>query len=137
MASGRGVAYALWRRVEDERVAQAMSKSRLAEAAGLPRSTIDNLETSTRPPQPRIVHALADALGIPRGAAEELAGLRRAQRPGGATDSRVRAAIEASDTYDERQKEVLLNLIDVLDEANRGRPDLRVVPQTGDAGNAG
>lgn len=111
-----GVAYRFWWRMEAARTALEMSKTELAAVSGIPRSTFDNLQTSTRPPQARIVHALADALSIPRDEADELAGLR----PGAvnATDSGVVAAIETSNVYSDEQKQLLLDLIRTIDQAN-------------------
>lgn len=119
-----GVAQRFWLRVEQQRVELGWTKDRLSvETAGhtadgkvIPRSTIDNLRTSSRAPQPRIVHALADALKIDRKEAEVLAGLIPATRPD--TQS-VRQAIETSATFSLAQKRALLETIDAMEAANR------------------
>jgi transcriptional regulator with XRE-family HTH domain len=114
---GRGVAYRLWRRVEEARVERQWTKVELADAAGLPRSTIDRLQYSTRAPQPRIVHALADAIGLGRREAEQMAGVVPGEDAIG--DEDVREAITNSPYYDDKQKETLLNLVDMFNSANR------------------
>ncbi len=118
------MAYGFWLRLEQARYEQRLSKADLHERTGIARTTIDNLQTSTRPPQPRIVHALADALGIDRTEAARLAGLLPTQHDP-AVD--VRAAIAASTAYTPQQKEALLATVDVFDQANRtgGRRDVR------------
>lgn len=119
-----GVAQRFWLRVEQQRVELGWTKDRLsvetaahtADGKVIPRSTIDNLRTSSRAPQPRIVHALADVLGIDRKEAEVLAGLIPATRPD--TQS-VRQAIETSTTFSLAQKRALLETIDAMEAANR------------------
>lgn len=120
-----GVAQAFWLRIERERIKAGWTKDRLStETAGhtgdgrpIPRSTIDNLRTSTRAPQPRIVHALADAVKLDRGEAEELAGLiPPTVRPG---QMSVRQAIEASPLFSDAQKRALLETVDAMEAANR------------------
>lgn len=121
--SGGGVAYAFWLRVEQERADKGWSKTELAEAATrragpgsrIHRPTIDNLRTGTRAPQPRIVNALADALGIERHEAHQLAGIVDAPRGDSAN---VREAVEFSTAYTDAQKQMLLELVDALDAAN-------------------
>ena len=109
------MAYPFWARVEDERATKGWNKAELAERVGLPRSTIDNLKTGTRAPQPRIVNALADAVGLDRAQAHQLAGIV----PAKADDSAdVRRAIEASTAYTETQKRLLLETVDALDAIN-------------------
>jgi hypothetical protein len=117
------VAYALWARVEQERASKGWSKTELADEATrkagsgqrIHRPTIDNLRTSTRAPQPRIVNALADALGIDRTEAHQLAGIG-APAPDETAD--VRAAIRKSRAYSDAQKQMLLEMVDALDAAN-------------------
>lgn len=117
MAQRRGVAHDFWLLIERARVERGLTKLELSEAAGIPRPTIDNLRTSTRPPQPRIVHALADAVDVDRTEAAQLAGLL----PRTSTDGiSVRDAILASPSYTAAQKDALLAMVDVLDEANQG-----------------
>lgn len=52
-----------------------MTKTRVAEIAGLPRATIDRWQDQPRPPLPASVIKVADALGINRGEALRLAGI--------------------------------------------------------------
>lgn len=121
-----GIAQRFWLRVEQERVAKGMTKEALSTATArhtpdgkvIPRSTIDNLRTTTRPPQPRIVFAIADALGLDRTEAAELAGVLPART---ADDIDVRRAIESSPTFTAVQKTALLELVDAMDAANRAR----------------
>src|SRR4051794_31731589 len=113
-----GVAYSLWRRIEDKRLELSWTKTQLSEAAGLPRSTFNDLERTTRPPQPRIVHAYADAVGLDRVEAERLAGLRPIDNGAGAGVS-VREAIQRSDTLTPDNKRTLLSVLDALEAANR------------------
>ncbi|HEX6681665.1 MAG TPA: helix-turn-helix transcriptional regulator [Candidatus Limnocylindrales bacterium] len=111
----RGVAYPFWVRVEDERAAKGWNKAELAERVRLPRSTIDNLKTGSRAPQPRIVNALADALDIDRSEAHQLAGIVPTKADQSAD---VRRAIETSTAYTETQKQMLLETVDALDAIN-------------------
>ncbi|MFG2038064.1 hypothetical protein [Dactylosporangium sp. NPDC048998] len=119
---GKGVAYSFWLAVEQERAAQGLTKmdlwNLLKERAGdgptPARSTIDNLRDSTRAPQPRIVHALADTLGIDREEARRMAGLAPSQPMPGVT---VRSAIEASTEYTKDEKQALLTFIDAIERA--------------------
>lgn len=124
--SGAGVAYAFWLRVEQERAEKGWSKTELAEAATrratsgsrIHRPTIDNLRTSTRAPQPRIVNAIADALGIERAEAHQLAGIVDPPRGGSVS---IREAIEQSGTMTDGQKQMLLDMVDALDAANAAK----------------
>lgn len=117
---GRGVAYRFWLRIERERADQGMTKTDLwnamkARAGDGPspaRSTMDNLRDSTRAPQPRIVRALAEVLGIPWQEAQELAGL---VPPATSAEVDVRDAIARSEVYNDAEKNALLGLLDVLD----------------------
>jgi hypothetical protein len=121
----KGVAFRFWVRVERERNDQGMTKlglwnamkTRAGDGPTPARTTIDNLATSTRAPQPRIVRALADALGIPWQEAQELAGL---VPPATSPTVDVRDAIARSDLYTKQEKAALLGLIDVFD-ATRDR----------------
>jgi hypothetical protein len=124
---GKGVAYPLWLRVEQERIRLGLTKMELwqrmkaaapDDAPAVSRGTIDNLRDSTRAPQPRIVHALADALGIDRDEAAQLAGLVPSALSG---NTSVRESIVASSVYTDAEKQVLLGLLDVLDAA-KGQP---------------
>lgn len=91
-------------------------KARAGDGPSPARSTIDNLRDSTRAPQPRIVRALADVLGIDWQEAQELAGLIP---PATSPAADVRDAIERSEAYSDAEKSALLGLLDVLD-AGRG-----------------
>jgi transcriptional regulator with XRE-family HTH domain len=111
-----GVAYPLWQRLEAERVSKGWTKMKLAEESGLPRTTYNDLQKTSRPPLPRIVHAFADALGIDRVEAEQLAGLRPKSiaQVGG-----VREAIQADETLTPRGKRVLHDLYEELTANDR------------------
>ncbi len=93
-----------------------MNQTDLHEKSGIARSTVNNLRTSTRPPLLRIVNALADAVGLDRVEAAQLAGLLPAEPD--ASGISVRAAIAASPVYTQAQKDALLAMVDVLDQAN-------------------
>lgn len=112
------MAYAFWRAVEDKRIELQWTKTELSERTGLPRSTFNDLQNTTRPPQPRIVHAYADAVGIDRTEAERLAGLRPQI---GARTAGVREAILASDTLTTSNKRTMIELFEQLSAANRTR----------------
>lgn len=71
----RGIAYALYERVERERALRGWSATRLHTETGVSRSTIGKWATQTRPPLPATVNAVADALGIERAEALRLAGI--------------------------------------------------------------
>lgn len=124
---GQGVAYRLWLEVERRRSDRGMTKYDLwlamkdlaGEGPSPARSTIDNLRDSTRPPQPRIVRALAEVLGIPWQQAQELAGLIP---PGTSPAIDVREAITRSEDYNDAEKRALLGLLDVLDAKHSDRP---------------
>jgi transcriptional regulator with XRE-family HTH domain len=117
--SQRGVAYDFWLQVERARVAREWSKSELAERAGIPRKTIDNLEVSRRAPQVRIVNALADALEIDRDEAACLATLLPADAATVDPSEDVRGAIRRSTAYTEEQRAMLLSMVDLIETANR------------------
>lgn len=110
-----GVAFPFWQRCEDARLKRGWTKSRLADEAALPRSTYNELPNTSRAPLPRIVHAYADALGINRVEAEQLAGLR--PKGAGQTAS-VRDAILASEILTESNKRTMLELYDQLAAGN-------------------
>jgi hypothetical protein len=124
---GRGVAYELWLRVEQERARQGLTKldlwrrmkSALGDGPSPARTTIDNLRDSTRAPSPRIVNALADALGIDRGEAAQLAGI---VPPATSAEVDVRDSIRRSATYTDEEKRALLALLDVFDAAKGQAP---------------
>lgn len=111
------VAYDFWLRIERERVNRQWTKDKLSKVSGVSRPTINNLQKMKRPPQARVVHALADALEIDREEAEVLAGVLPGERlPSG--DAGVVAAIESSSAYSGDQKQLLLDLIGTIDRAN-------------------
>lgn len=115
----RGVAYAFWLRLDQARVDQHKTQRDLVIATGIPASTINNLQWSTRPPQPRIVFALADALGIPHDEAKRLAGLAPPEASVDLPD--VREAIRNDvrrGIFTEEQGRVLLDLVAAMDAAN-------------------
>lgn len=71
----RGPAYGLYRRVLQEVALKGWTKVELREQTGVARSTVEAWASQPRPPQPRTVNAVADALGIPREEALRLAGV--------------------------------------------------------------
>lgn len=115
-----GIAYPLWRRVEDIRVERGWTQVELARRAGLPRTTIDNLRRSTRKPQPHIIKALARVAGLDLELAGQLAEGRDpdatpATEPG---DANVRAAIRQSTVYSPEVRELMLRLVDSVERAH-------------------
>lgn len=74
----RGVAYAFWLDLERLRLDRGWTQVELAERAKVPRSTINRLKDSARPPYVKTVHKLADAVGLDRDEAVQLAGLKPA-----------------------------------------------------------
>jgi transcriptional regulator with XRE-family HTH domain len=113
-----GVAYPLWRRIEDERLSRGWTKTQLAERSGLSRSTYNDLQRTSRAPLPRIVHAFADAVGLDRTEAEQLAGLR--PRTAGQAVG-VREAIQASELLTKSNKRTIIELYEQLSEANAAK----------------
>lgn len=111
------VAFDFWRRCEVERAARNWTKEKVFLVSGVSRTTYNNLEVTTRKPQPRVVHALADAFDIPWTEADVLAGIIP---PGRAVagDVGVVAAIQASNVYTEDQKRILLGVVETIDKAN-------------------
>lgn len=71
----RGPAFELHRRVLQEVALKGWTKSELRHKTGVARSTVEAWATQPRPPQPRTVNAVADALGIDRTEALRLAGI--------------------------------------------------------------
>jgi transcriptional regulator with XRE-family HTH domain len=122
---GRGVAYSFWVLIEETRARRGLSKRALAQASGIPASTMDNLATSTRPPLPRVVNALIDALGLDRDEAYRLAGTTpQPDEPDGGPETledlcdRVRRNPRLSDA----RKKMILSLIEAQ-EALHDTPD--------------
>jgi len=114
----RGAAYALWLEVERRRLDMKLNKVELAELSGVSRGTIDRLKSGKQPPEQKTVHALARVLHIDQVHAEVLAGLRPPAPGNGQGEIDVRAAIQASPVYTERQRQMLLSLVDMFEEAN-------------------
>jgi transcriptional regulator with XRE-family HTH domain len=115
--SERGVAYNFWLRVRTEQAERGWNDLELQSQSGIPRGTVDRLKKGKRPPQPRVVNALADALGIDRGEAHRLARLL----PGSAQPGEVsvREAIMRDSTYTPKQRETMLQVVDLIEQANR------------------
>lgn len=115
------MAYPFWVRVNARMVELGLLQTEFAERSGIPSQTMNRLKTLRRKPRVGTVHALADAAGIPRDEAEQLAGLVPTPATGGSAD--VRAAVIASAAYTEDQRVMLLQLIDLLDRVN-GQSDM-------------
>jgi transcriptional regulator with XRE-family HTH domain len=115
---GSGVAYPFWRRIEDKRLERGWTKTELADRSGLPRSTYNDLQNTSRAPLPRIVHAYADAVGVPREEAEQLAGLRP-RTAGHSVD--VRDAIASDDVLTDSNKRTMIELYEQLTVINGAR----------------
>lgn len=114
--SKQGVAHRLWVRIEQLRVAKGLAQSALVAQSGISASTINRLKTSTRAPQPRIVYALADAVGLDRDEAVRLAGILP---PNLDPDVSVRDAITRSTEYTQPQKDALLAVLDSYEATER------------------
>ena len=98
-----------------------MTDTELHKASGVARSTMDRLETGKRPPQARVIHALADAVHIDRNEALQLAGLKHDdESPDDVSTADVRRAVEASSAYTPEQRAMLLQMMDTFDQVNRG-----------------
>jgi DNA-binding XRE family transcriptional regulator len=93
----------------------------MAEHIGLPRNTLNNLEDSPKPPLPRTVHTIADALRIDRIKAERLAGLR--PTPAAEGDVSAREAVRRDPIYTEKQRETMLELMDIFEQTNGLPPE--------------
>jgi len=107
------VAWPLWARIKKVIADKGWNSLELQERTGIARQTVGNLEVSTRAPQARIVNQIADALGIDRYEAHQLAGLVPDE---GIT---VRAAIESSTLFSDTQKQALLAKIADFETENR------------------
>jgi transcriptional regulator with XRE-family HTH domain len=126
MASeANGVALEFWKRVEQERIRRDWNQEQLWRESGIPPSTLNRLRTGTQPPRTRTVNALADALGIDRIEAAQLAGLiptppnvetNRAVRP-----MTVREAIAEDPVYTDEEKAALLRVADSFYANHRAR----------------
>lgn len=114
----RGVAYQLWAAVEDERLTRGWTGVHMAEVLGIARNTLANLRTSRRKPEVATVHKIADALGFERVRAERLAGLRPLA-PGDPGAVSVRDAIQRDQNYTDKQRQQMLDLLDLFEQVNR------------------
>ncbi|MBQ1064521.1 helix-turn-helix transcriptional regulator [Micromonospora sp. C41] len=115
----RGPAYNFWVRVKTEQATRGWSDSELNRRSGVSRNTIKDLGTRTRV-EAETINALADALDIPRTDAHRLAGIVPADAH--TSDERrvsVREAILADPNYNEQQRQTMLQLVDIIDQANR------------------
>ena len=123
----RGVAYDFWLRVRNEQAARGWTDVELQERSGIPRGTVDRLAKGKRPPLARVVNSLADALGIDRTEAYRLAGRvpaadeAEAEQPASAVS--VREAIQTDPIYTDEQRQAMLQLVDIFEQANRARQD--------------
>ncbi|WP_433793965.1 helix-turn-helix domain-containing protein [Actinoplanes sp. CA-252034] len=123
----RGVAWAFWRHVKDAQADVPLTDTELQRLSGIARTTIDRLETGKRPPQARVVHALADALHIDRDQALREAGLKPGAdgenaEPASDLDS-IYKLVENEPSYTEDQRNALLLLMRTFDAVNRGHTD--------------
>lgn len=117
-----GIALEFWLRVERERVAKDWSASRLSTETArytptgkpIPRSTIDNLKTSTRAPQPYIVRALTSALGIDYEEGAILAGTLRPKSGAGGFEQAL-----AETNLSDEQRQIIQRLHDEFVAQNR------------------
>ena len=71
----RGIAYPLYERVKREMALQGWTATRMRRESGIARSTLAKWETQSRPPLASTVVAVADALGLDRETALQLAGI--------------------------------------------------------------
>lgn len=113
--SERGPAYDFWVRVKAEQASLGWSDSELFRRSGVTRNTIAGLGTRKRV-EAATINALADALDIPRDEAHKLAGLVPEDRP--ARASRVREAVLTDPIYTEDQRQAMLQLLDIFEQAN-------------------
>lgn len=129
-----GPAYEFWLRVERERVRRDWSQEELSRRTSVPPSTLNRLRVNS--PRTSTVNALADALGIDRIEAAQLAGLLRPppERPDrtAARPASVRDAILADPLYTDEQRQALITMVDAIEAANRGRGVARVAANSDD-----
>jgi transcriptional regulator with XRE-family HTH domain len=124
VASGRGVAYEFWERINRLLYERGLSQKWLVETAHVSAMTINRLKTQTRPPKAETVHALADAMGIDRDEAGILAG--RLTPPSVDAEVSVRDLVARSRRYTDEERTGLLAHIDALEAAHRARMGDRV-----------
>lgn len=117
--SERGVAYNFWVRVKAEQASRGWTDSELHRRSGISRNTISGLKTRQRV-EAATINALAGALDIPQLEAHNLAGLvpNDEQQARGVS---VREAILADPIYTEEQRQAMLQLVDIFEQANRSR----------------
>lgn len=120
----RGVAYDFWLRVRSEQAARGWTDVELQDRSGIPRGTVDRLAKGKRPPLARVVNSLADALGVDRDEAYRLAGRMPAAEDAeaGTDEARVsvREAVLVDPVYTEEQRQAMLQLLDIFEQANQG-----------------
>ncbi len=119
----RGVAWAFWRHVKDAQADVPLTDVELQKLSGVARTTIDRLETGQRPPQARVVHALADALHIDRNVALREAGLKRHEADEDDQKQNDHAKlyemVENASGYTRDQRQALLLMMKTFEAANR------------------
>lgn len=121
-ANNIGVARPFWERVVARMVELDMTQREVVERSGVAATTINGWRTGSRKPSARPIHLVADVLDIPRSEADRLAGLVPPARTGTSDD--VRTAIMASAVYTDEQRDMLLKMVDLIEQANRwGGPD--------------
>lgn len=114
----RGVAYNFWVRVKAEQASRGWTDSELYRRSGIARNTIAGLQSRKRV-EAATINALADALDIPQAEAHQLAGLVPAEdQP--ARVSSVREAVLTDPVYTEEQRQAMLQLLDIFEQANQG-----------------
>jgi len=114
-----GIAHPLHIRIARELAARGMGKAELAKIAKVSRNTLDQLAWIVNPPHPTTVAAIADALDIDREEAAELAGLVPTT-PDDAS-APVREAIASNPVFTDAQRRTLLQMVEIIDAANRQR----------------
>ncbi len=133
--AGEGVPYRFWLRVNRERSERRWSWDRVSEETArytpdgkaIPRSTIANWRTSTRRPSLRLVYAVADALGIDRVEAREIAGHPPdAQASDAAVAPRLASAIQELMDADDISLEAKILLLGTMGRTEKFLASLRV-----------
>ncbi|MFY1588950.1 helix-turn-helix domain-containing protein [Micromonospora sp. WMMD734] len=121
--SKRGPAFAFWRRMRAEQAARDWTDSELHRQSGVSRNTIKDLGIRTRV-EAATISALADALGIPRREAYELAGIVPPEddpQPIDTVAVDARLAILHDPIYSDEQREAMLTLHDLFANTNRDK----------------
>lgn len=110
------MAYDFWRLVKAEQAKRGWTDVELERRSGISRNTVNALQRGKRPPSARVVNGLADVLGIDQQEAHELAGLvPRTVRTGAVS---AREAIMADSQYTEKQRQQMLDLLDLFERVN-------------------